>query len=342
MGKSRLILTSVLSFLTVVGGVAILANSTIDKSYVALDSHANAVTNQITFDRESCDMFSRDDNKKQYITKTHTINENTIFMDCRSGIGLVSGYSTTSIGSFKSSMDNTDNTFLRFYKNYTDDTLSGTFAFQKLTSLTVVTSRVLTMTIYTSPDDVHYFKKGTFETSEFGGTYTSFSNIDRFMYLTVNKEDSAIQTTALLSVSISYSCENNVVYSFNSGVSYFANYKNRYDVDVSGRIVFNNDNTGVYTYYGTTTDETYYNFTWLFDSAYSILKINYATGSKGNNAAYQGCRLLNYNATNNPTWFGVFETCIAVPLFTDSAGKVGTLDYMWTSPVLFNLETNNI
>lgn len=162
---------------------------------------------------------------------------------------------------------------LKFYK-YSD--ASKAFMHQSLSSITVTTSRTITLSILTSYDGVTYRERGTLSCGTSSATFSAFGEYDYFVGITVNTDGRANFATNITGVSLAYECESLPYPSFVSGVTYSAVVKDKSNRDSPISIHINDDGYGYYTFFYNTNSTTYYTlFTWVFDEELNSVDVSY-------------------------------------------------------------------
>lgn len=258
---------------------------------------------------------------------------NDIYLVSTGGINRAT---SSALASVPSTYDIYTQLYMRFYKN-----IGGTsgFSHQAISSISVVTSAALTVKVQTSSDGVSFKDKGTLNCSTSGATLDSFTEIDRYVCLTVDSR--AAQTRNITGITITYECQSNVLpYELKS--FYKADIKdttNRdtyltMDFDASsgyGRLVFHNLTYG--DFYNN------YRFEWVSENLYKIYYVSSPTegphageASSGSASQYQEYCLfprnnMDYNFYNLVSVFDnrislVFHTTTNTSLKDADAGHL--------------------
>lgn len=329
MAKRRLFIISMLSLLTVVGGVSILMNSNIADSSISLGSHATVQTHSIEMTRNNATSYSESTSGTKYAkVGLETNNGNPIYL-YQTGEYLPGSSSLAALGN-----SSYNNHVIQFFR---DSDISNPFCFQGISSLTLVTSRNIRINVQTSMDGIVFNNRGYIDATSSGGTFDGFNSRDRFLKFTTVSSSQTSGVAYLNKIIIEYYCDNSIGHvSFDDTKIYSAELTNSDSKKTTASFDFGKNDEGTsFYYYNNTTDGVTYQtaFTWEFDAYSHLVLIHFKSkaGGTGDNDAYQGCRLFYSNTTaNGYNALLVEENSVSIYLY--SSGSYSTV---WSTPISF-------
>ncbi len=334
MVKRRLFVTSMLSLLTVVGGVSILMNSNTADSLISLGSHATVQTHSIEMTRKSATSYSESTSGTKYAkVGLETSNGNPIYL-YQTGEYLPGSNNLAALGN-----SSYNNHIIQFFR---DSDVSKQFCFQGISSLTLVTSRDIRINVQTSMDGIVFNNRGYIDASSSGGTFDGFNSRDRFIKLTTVMTSQSSGVAYLNKVVIEYYCDSSVGHvSFDDTKIYSAELINNDSEKTNASFDFskNPEGTSFYYYKNTSDGVTYQTaFTWDYDEYTHLLSIHFKSnaGGTGDNAAYQGCRLFYSNSMttgNGHNALLVEDNSVTIYLYSGT-----TYTTVWSAPTTFTAE----
>lgn len=223
-------------------------------------------------------------------------------------------------------------TLIPSVKFYLDNDGENQVKSQNILSVSVKTSKDITITINASSDGTHFYKKDNITASTSGATFSSFDKKDRYLEITVEKDNRPASTGYIREVILSYSCNNSYLpYSFTEG-TFAGKVVNNAKVETDISIEFYSDNTGFYFYKNTSASDgaTYQTaFTWIYDASKENINITFASGGTGNNTAYQGCRLLYSFSSGKTNTIALIDDTVSVFLYSGT-----TESTIWSTPTI--------